>query len=283
MGKERATDEQIAAAYAEHGSVHKAGRALNMRGGSVHERLVKLGLNKPLNVLTDGDYDRLKRDYVAYRDTGRIKILAAEMGRTVPFLCRAARRLGLTDQSAPKVALAVWKYMSREQALVIWDEFKVSPAPMGQWCLDKGYDDLGFSRTMLHFFPDEWEYVLESKTPRNTCYYAGRQFEHVVKRLLEEAGYDVLRSSMSKGPMDLVAVRMGECLLIQCKSNEYQLLVEEWDHLLALAHSIGATPIMASLTDHRQPILFRLMGRKTDVKGHRPLEVFQVRHAGEQP
>lgn len=40
----RVSDDQIRAAYAEHGSVHKAGAALGIHAASLHERASKLGI-----------------------------------------------------------------------------------------------------------------------------------------------------------------------------------------------------------------------------------------------
>jgi len=47
-------------------------------------------------------------------------------------------------------------------------------------------------------------------------YAKGARFERRVKRALEDRGYFVIRASSSK-PIDLVCIKNGEVLLIECK------------------------------------------------------------------
>jgi len=48
-------------------------------------------------------------------------------------------------------------------------------------------------------------------------YQAGANFERRVKKHLQEQGYCVFRSAGSHSPADLIALKAGEVLLIQCK------------------------------------------------------------------
>jgi hypothetical protein len=98
----KATDEQLVAAYAELGSVHKVGERFGMRGTSAHERLTKLGVIKPMNVFTEEEKDRLRRDYNEYAGRGRLHLLAEEMGRSETFICAQARMLELTQIGRPR-------------------------------------------------------------------------------------------------------------------------------------------------------------------------------------
>ena len=50
-------------------------------------------------------------------------------------------------------------------------------------------------------------------------YSRGANFERRVKKYLENGGYLVIRSAGSHSPVDLVALRAGEVLLIQVKLN----------------------------------------------------------------
>lgn len=102
----KATDEQLIAAYEQSGSVWKAARLLGMCGQSVHERLKKLGSAKPINAFTDQDRERLKREYEGHAAAGTLDHLASQMGRTKQFICRQAKRLGLTSPDRPKPYLA---------------------------------------------------------------------------------------------------------------------------------------------------------------------------------
>lgn len=47
----------------------------------------------------------------------------------------------------------------------------------------------------------------------------GRRREHQSRRLLEAAGYSVIRSAASKGTFDLVAVSATDFVLVQVKCN----------------------------------------------------------------
>lgn len=100
--RQKATDEQVLAAYRGHGSVWAAATSLGMCGQSVHERLVKLGATTPVNVFSDAEKAILAENYEAAANEGKLDDLAKSMCRTKPFICRQARALGLTDQGRKK-------------------------------------------------------------------------------------------------------------------------------------------------------------------------------------
>ena len=75
-------------------------------------------------------------------------------------------------------------------------------------------------------------------------YRRGRALEYAVKKHLEEQGYFVVRSAGSKGPADLVALREGEILLIQCKKDG-RLSKDEAYELLEAARIAGGKAILA--------------------------------------
>lgn len=102
----KATDEQVVAAYNAEGSVWKAAVALGMCGQSVHERLVKLGLSKPINFFSEAEDGVLLEHYEAAANAGKLDDLAKSMGRTKPFIARQAKRLGLTNRKRGKPYLA---------------------------------------------------------------------------------------------------------------------------------------------------------------------------------
>lgn len=265
--RRKATDEQLIAAYAEHQSVYKVGPLFGMRPSSAHERLVKLGVMKPINVFSDAEKDRLRSEYWIAAETGKLAELAADMGRTKPFICTQARALGLTQQSRKRPYISVWKYMSEESARVIFERFKRSSLNLGHYCKSKEYDDLGFSRCMQRHFPDEWEHVIESKQTKQTLYRFGRQFEYQVRDYLKSLGYFVLRSPASKTPIDLVAIKFGIVAFIQCKRSG-QLNPKSWNELYDLAASVGAIAILASKTKRKGALYQQLIGRK-DGSGRR--------------
>jgi Holliday junction resolvase len=50
-----------------------------------------------------------------------------------------------------------------------------------------------------------------------TRYRKGADFERRVLKHLEKQGYVVFRAAGSKSPVDLVALRSGEVMLVQCR------------------------------------------------------------------
>jgi Holliday junction resolvase len=94
--------------------------------------------------------------------------------------------------------------------------------------------------------------------------------ENRVKELLEDDGYFVVRSAGSGGVADLVALKRGQVLLIQVKSEAY-LGPAGWNGLWFTALNIGAVPIHAAkLPGSRQVVWHRLTGPKTVVTKRPP-------------
>lgn len=101
-GRKKASDEQLARAYAELGNIWRVAERFRMCGQSVHERLVRLGLNKPVRTFSEADIARIRIEYDSYASTGRLKEFAAELGHTKANLARKAGEFGLTNKSRPK-------------------------------------------------------------------------------------------------------------------------------------------------------------------------------------
>jgi Holliday junction resolvase len=72
-----------------------------------------------------------------------------------------------------------------------------------------------------------------------TNYQRGYAAERVARKLLEDDGYLVIRSSSSKGPADLIAINACEIILIQVKRNRPVSLAEQ-KRLIDLLHRIPA-------------------------------------------
>jgi Holliday junction resolvase len=82
-------------------------------------------------------------------------------------------------------------------------------------------------------------------------YAKGRRLEYAVKRRLEAEGYTVFRCAASK-PCDLIAVRCGEILLVECKAGRNPYAgPETLNKLKTLSQKIGATPVLAIRKEHR--------------------------------
>lgn len=95
----KATDKQILEIYEKTKSCWKTAEILGMCGQSVNERLIRLGKSKGINKFTKREQDRLREVYSSgiLKGDGKLKELSKELNRTIPFLSRKARELGLTN------------------------------------------------------------------------------------------------------------------------------------------------------------------------------------------
>ena len=96
----KASNAQILESYANTGSVWKTASDLKMCGQSVHERLVRLGVNMG-NWFTDSDREKISAAYsVGFkRGDGVLESLSSQLNRSVTTICREARKMGLTSQN----------------------------------------------------------------------------------------------------------------------------------------------------------------------------------------
>ena len=78
-----------------------------------------------------------------------------------------------------------------------------------------------------------------------TNHYArGTAFERKVREALREDGYEVMRSAGSKTKIDLVAMKTGQLVFLQCKLNGLCAPAER-SRLRDLAGMVGALPVVA--------------------------------------
>lgn len=100
-------------------------------------------------------------------------------------------------------------------------------------------------------------------------YEKGRALEHRVRAHLREEGFEVLRTAGSKSKVDLVAIKAGQLLFVQCKRSG-ALPPAEWNALWDLAHQVGAVPVLAEqLTRGRR--YWQLTGRKDQPGKRQPM------------
>jgi Holliday junction resolvase len=76
---------------------------------------------------------------------------------------------------------------------------------------------------------------------------AGRRFEYKVRDDLKANGYWVMKSPASKSPVDMVAIKPGQVLFVQCKLNG-RIDPAEREALYTLAWLAGGMPILAELS-----------------------------------
>ena len=90
----------------------------------------------------------------------------------------------------------------------------------------------------------------------------GAEYERAYRHDLEKRGYTVTRSAASKGPWDLVAVRVGDhsydCLHVQLKSSKHSCHWTEayamtlfgevpWPCRVSVVHPVRGTPFCEHL------------------------------------
>ena len=280
----RVPDAALLASYKRTGSVHKTAVDVGLCHQSVHERLIRLGIPRNIENFTKAERERLQREYAIFRDAGKLDELARSMARRKTSICRIARALGLTSQRANRghekwAGRWKWKYMSEDAARALFGLFQRQRGTVTAFCRRRGLAELGFGRTMRRFFPDQWEMEVEARAPKQTMYRFGRQFEYRVRDALRELGYFVLRSPQSRSPLDLIAIRRGSILFVQCKRSG-ALGVSDWNALLDLATSVGAVPLLAETAKTRGHILYwRLLDRKDGSKRVQPRGAFLPEHA----
>lgn len=76
-------------------------------------------------------------------------------------------------------------------------------------------------------------------------YMRGYALEYRCKKALEDAGWLAMRSPASKKAADLIAIKAGKTLVIQCKKTAQDVMyVYGLDELIDMAKKHGAVPVL---------------------------------------
>jgi Holliday junction resolvase len=94
-----------------------------------------------------------------------------------------------------------------------------------------------------------------------TAYQRGNAFERIIADQLRGDGYSVWQTRGSKSPVDIVAIKTGQTLFVQCKGGAGGLTSARWDELHDLAAAVGAVPILADRGGRGIYRLRRITGR----------------------
>ena len=107
-----------------------------------------------------------------------------------------------------------------------------------------------------------------------TGYDQGRRFEWLVRDYLRDNGYEVIRAAGSKTKADLIALKPGQILIVQCKRTSIPGPSERRE-IVRLAQMVQAVPIVATRGSRGTggPLLRRITD---DGSSPRALEVFVV-------
>ena len=83
-----------------------------------------------------------------------------------------------------------------------------------------------------------------------SSYIKGRRFEYLVRDLFKKNGFIAIRAARSM-PVDLVCLRDGESIFIECKFRKSEFGKEKKKGLLNLAGIAGARPILAYMHERK--------------------------------
>jgi hypothetical protein len=171
------------------------------------------------------------------------KLKSPTEGRKRPWLSERNRKYGWakkdkkTNEGKPRI-------FTREYIQDLFEKYRTFSGGIRGFAKLVGHSTVSLREAFHKFIPsDELDLVMESKKGRNTQYAIGRRFEWRVRDHFKEKGYFVLRSPRSSGPVDLVAIKKGEVLFIQCKTNGRIPLIEK-EKIVELAKSVGAKPLL---------------------------------------
>jgi len=89
-------------------------------------------------------------------------------------------------------------------------------------------------------------------------YVRGRRFEYYVMKKLEDLGYYVVRSAGSHGTFDLIAIKNGAALGIQCKLGNVSRA--EKDKIVEVGRRYGITPCLATKRNGKVVVIDLLSG-----------------------
>ena len=147
--------------------------------------------------------------------------------------------------------------MSKEEVRKLFEDYKRLKLDIKSYCRKRKMTDVPLTKLFKKYFPADYEEVVESKLGFGKNYRKGRNFEYKVRDVYRSQGYFVLRSPRSMGPVDLVAIKKGEVLLIQCKISGYMPLQQK-EELVQLAESIGAKPLLIG-RDYNRKIVVKVL------------------------
>ena len=144
-----------------------------------------------------------------------------------------------------------WSKLSKEEVKQLLEIYKQCKNIyefqniMGAKCWDR------VRLMFLKYFPDEYQKIVEDhKIKTNVIYAIGRKFEKKVRQVFEAKGYYVYESPLSKSPVDMVAIRKGEIILIQAKFNSNYIKKRDIQKLKELSQTINAKPILVVHKGH---------------------------------
>lgn len=110
------------------------------------------------------------------------------------------------------------RQLTTAEALRIINDFRKSGLSFFAFSNEIGVSESQLRKRLMSVVPDDFRASTEaSRLKWSEVYRRGRNFEYRVRRHLMSIGYICMVSPRSQGAADLLAVRQGEILLVQCK------------------------------------------------------------------
>lgn len=145
---------------------------------------------------------------------------------------------------------------------LIFEKYRNHKGSFMDFSLRYGLKSSSMKRLLKVSFPDEYDEAVEKRKSGCSQYKKGRVFEYRVRDDKKRQGYFVLRSPMSKSPVDLVAIKHGAVEFIQCKTSREYFRQDERKTLIELAESVGTIPVLAYRGKggiYRYPIIYEIL------------------------
>ena len=257
------TDQQAVNAYKKTGNIWRAADLLGICAESVRARLKRAGISRNGHGRTWSAAEDEKlwklRELAPF---ATLNELALFLTRSRSAVAHRVSKLGMGDYRGSSRS----KYdLSEDEIRRLFERFRSSRRTLQQFARAEGMWSHSLSVMFRKRWPDEWEIVMEAKSRISTPYRIGRAFEYRVRDWLIARNYWLCRAARSKGPVDLVAIRKGEVLFIQCKTSG-DFSAKERYALVDLAESVGAIPLLAARPTGRK-LEFKLLSKRS---GRRP-------------
>ena len=106
-------------------------------------------------------------------------------------------------------------------------------------------------------------------------YRRGARFEHQALYDLRGNGYWPQRTPGSRSPVDVIAIKQGQVLFVQCKTDG-ALPPAPWNELYDLARRYGAIPVLADRPAPAVVRYWRLEARKQPGRHSQPRAPFAI-------
>jgi len=228
----------------------------------------RLGIHKKRRFITDKLIDEVYRRWreseplykiskeIGFSDTALFRAIERKYGRDEA--CRLGKKSRIRGRE--KIRKVSFEHIDLENLREIFEKYRSSNLNIYEFTNKYKSlirDKLGFygpqnlMKAFRHFFPEEYSLIKENKFGH--LYQRGRYWEYRVRDFFKNKGYFVWRSPASKGPADLIAIKKGEILLIQCKVSG-SIKKEKREELKELAKSINAKALLVQRSGRKMVI-----------------------------